>query len=133
MRKTILALSITLLLISCDDHNKAKEFLKNRKNISDLEMKDFQFVDNEISDREYFNKISKYYFDMSEKDSEISEEVANNDIKEAKKYLDSAKNSKGGKLYTMVTYFKLINQDTSKLGYLYYNENNKFIKARCIK
>lgn len=133
MRNIILGLVASVLLVACSGNDRAKDFLKNKKHLSDIEIKDFEFKNSEMSDREYYDKIASEHGKQAKLDSELSIESAKYDLDLQAKYIDSAGKSNGNKKYKMTMYYKMQGKDTTKLGYLYYNDIDKLIYANGIR
>ncbi len=133
MKKIILLLPIIMLFVSCSNNEKAKEFLKSKENVSDMEIKDFQFKDVEMSDKEYFHKMADYHNQNSHDIGYDYPDAAMAELKEEAKYIDSAGKAKGDKKYKMTIYYKMQDKDTSKLGYLYFNDSEKLIFSNSIR
>ena len=114
--------------MSCNDsENKAKLILKNKLELTDIEIAEYQFKTNNISDREYCD----IQYDYSQKlFKELQTEY---DLKRSGKYADSLKFYNGNRKFKEVLFYRLKNSDTINKGYLYFNENGKNLCINNIK
>ena len=129
MKKNILILGLSVLLISCSKNSDAIEVVKKdllAHNKKETELKEMKYDVFEISDKDAYDFIIKtkqgYIKDY------YSEEIS----KEINVYFDSLKQAKGDKKYYKIHYYRIAG-DTLNNGFVILNDKNNKIGFKYLK
>jgi hypothetical protein len=137
MKKIIFSTALLFLfLVSCNSNLKQKEVainvLKTWGNLSEIEIKGYDFKYFETSDREAYTWIADYYLKQAHEDANYSPEAANYSLKEVEKYNNLIGKSKGNLEYYKIEFFN-VETDTIHKGIIILNDKNEVIFKRRFK
>jgi hypothetical protein len=120
--KRILSIIAISMLFGCEKkaNNQYLEILEKKFDYTKIELENFVFVENNMSDRDFCNLM-------------IDRERSRKSCEPIDKYMDSLMIFKGKAKYKEVLFFKLKNTDTIHKGFLYFNEKEKLIKSYFVK
>lgn len=137
MKKIIFSTALLFIfLVSCNSNLKQKEVaineLKTWGNLSEIEIKNYDFKYFKTSDREAYTWIADYYSKQAREDAHYSVEAANYSYKEVEKYNILIEKSKGNLEYYKIEFYN-IETDTIHKGLIILNDQNEVIFKRRFK
>ena len=137
MKKIIFSIVLLLLfLVSCNSNLKQKEVvineLKTWGNLSEIEIKGYDFKYFKTSDRDAYTWLADFYSKQAHEDASYSAEAADYSYKEVEKYNRLIEKSQGNLEFYKIEFYK-VETDTIHKGIIILNEKNIVVFKRSFK
>jgi hypothetical protein len=137
MKKNIFSTVLLLLfLVSCNSNLKQKEVvvneLKTWGNLSEIEIKGYDFKYFKTSDRDAYTWLADFYSKQAREDASYSAEAANYAYKEVEKYNSLIEKSQGNLEFYKIEFYK-VETDTIHKGIIILNDKNVVVFKRSFK